>query len=80
MITMMKNRSRNFFIKTAQYKRRLLLKSVKTSDLVAALEARSDVCTVWYVAPDENFYIDVNNHEHAEVYHNGPAVLLKVVD
>lgn len=42
MITMLKNRSRNFFIKTARFKRKLLLKLFKTCDLVAALEARTD--------------------------------------
>ena len=80
MITMMKNRSRNFFIKTARYYRRLLLKFFKTCDLVAALEARKDVCTAYYVEPDKNFYVDVNNRKHEELYRNGPAVILVVVD
>ena len=80
MITMMKNRSRNFFIKTARLNRKLLLKFFKTSDLVATLEARKDVCTAYYVEPDKSFYIDVNNRRHQELYTNGPAVILVVVD
>ena len=80
MITMMKNRSRNFFIKTARLNRRLLLKFFKTSDLVASLEDRKDVCTTYYVEPDKNFYVDVNNRKHEELYRNGPAVILVVVD
>ena len=80
MITMMKNRSRNFFIKTARFKSKLLLKLFKTCDLVAALEARTDVCTTVYVEPDKNFYMDINNSKHEELYQNGPAVILVVVD
>ena len=80
MITMIKNRSRNFFIKTARFKSKLLLKFFKTCDLVASLEARTDVCTTYYVEPDKNFYVDVNNRKHEELYRNGPAVILVVVD
>ena len=79
MITMMKNRSRNFFIKTARLNRKIL-KLFKTSDLVASLEDRKDVCTTYYVEPDKNFYVDVNNRKHEELYRNGPAVILVVVD
>lgn len=80
MITMIKNRSRNLFIKTARLNRKILLKFFKTSDLVASLEGRKDVCTTYYVEPDKNVYIDVNNSKHEELYQDGPAVILVVVD
>ena len=80
MITMLKNRSRNFFIKTARVKSRILLKFFKTCDLVAALEARSDVCTTVYVEPHRFYYIDANNERHVEIADDGPAVILVVKD
>ena len=80
MITMMKNRSRNFFINAARFKSKLLLKFVKTCDLVFELERRKDVCTTIYVEPHQFYYIDVNNEQHAEIYSEGPAVILVVED
>lgn len=80
MITMVKNRSRNFFIKTARFKSKILLKLFKTCDLVAELERRKDVCTTIYVEPHRFFYIDANNEQHAEIADDGPAVILVVVD
>ena len=80
MITMIKNRSRNLFIKTVRFKSKLLLKFFKTCDLIAALEARSDVCTTIYVEPHQFYYIDANNEQHAEIYSEGPAVILVVED
>ena len=80
MITMLKNRLRNFFIKTARFKRKLMLKLFKTCDLVAELERRKDVCTTIYVEPHRFYYIDANNEKHVEIYDDGPAVLLIVED
>lgn len=80
MITMMKNRSRNLFIKTARFNRRLLLKFFRTCDLVAALEARTDVCTTVYAEPYRTYYIGVDNEQRVEQMTTGPAVILVVVD
>ena len=80
MITMMKNRSRNFFIKTARFKSKILLKLFKTCDLVAELERRTDVCTTVYIEPRKYFYLDANNEKHVEIHDEGPAVILVVVD
>ena len=80
MITMLKNRSRNFFIKTARFKSKILLKLFKTCDLVAELERRTDVCTTVYIEPHRYFYLDANNEKHVEIHDEGPAVILVVVD
>lgn len=80
MITMLKNRSRNFFIKTARFKSKLLLKLFKTCDLVAELERRTDVCTTVYIEPHVFYYLAANNDRPVEIYDEGPAVILTVVD
>jgi len=79
-ITMMKNRSRNLFIKTARFKNKLLLKFFKTCDLVSELERRKDVCTTIYIEPHVFYYLAANNDRPVEIYDEGPAVILTVID
>lgn len=80
MITMLKKRSRNSAMLINRKIASILLKCFKTCNLVAALESRTDICTTWYVAPNEHYYLDVNNRSHDESFKPGPAVILEVID
>lgn len=86
MITMMRKRSRNFFIKTSRLIASILLRPFKTCYLVAELERRTDLCNAYYLLPDGKYELSEIRPYSTGVAvstvfkQKGPAVVLVVVD
>jgi hypothetical protein len=58
----------------------IALESVSTSDLVAELRKRKDVCSGFDIGPGEPFEITIDAEEHETPWCEGPGILLMVFE